>query len=146
ADPKRSSSDGLRHAPPGGYARSRRGVREGMLERIERAGGGHLDLEALTGAGVVDHDDDPVVVLVPEERDLEAVAGTVGKLANGLGINGRHVKSSRAVHLGRPRFAPMLIGGDVASRRLGVGSALLLLGGRNLGHYPCAAALGAVYG
>jgi hypothetical protein len=55
-----------------------------------RVVGASLDLEALVGAPVVDDDRERVVVLRPEEGDLEAVADPVGQLPIALLLQRLH--------------------------------------------------------
>ena len=61
----------------GGLTRRRRGVGERVLEGVERGRGIDAELEVLAGAGVGDANADVVRRGVPDERDVQAVAGAV---------------------------------------------------------------------
>src|SRR3990172_7251777 len=67
-------------------------IREGVVEGVEGAVGRDRELEAISDPGVLDREGERVLVWVPEQEDVDAVALAGGELA-GLRCCGAHGSS-----------------------------------------------------
>ena len=88
-------------------------VGERVVEGVEGTVGRNRDLELIAGAGVLDRDGQSVLVRVPEQQDVDAVALARGEFAGQRVVP---MVSWRSLPLLRRRIVPLCSAADVGER------------------------------